>query len=225
MTRRVAAFGALNQGSYDMFGHYLAQKIGAKELRYMAAAPYPNAHAESEPGRPLRREALKDTHCRAQLIRAVAADARAVDALAADVRCMPCMSMLAFHDEVERELGVPIISLATALQTAYADVDAVGVIHMPPARDRINDIFGDKALSPDAAFLAQLEEAEGNAELVYTIMRDIVTAWRDQGLSHVLFARADAPMADTSVAAKVDGIHIRSVFDCLADAVARQVDG
>ena len=50
-------------------------------------------------------------------------------------------------------------------------------------------------------------------------LRDITASWRDAGITEVLFARADAPMAKHSAAGSVEGVRILSYFDILAEAV------
>jgi hypothetical protein len=223
----VAAFGALNNDSYDVFAkrvaHYAEQYGVAVSL--ISASPYPNARAQSEPGRPLRAEALQDEKKKQELFEAVASDARKIGALKADILAMPCMSMIGFHDGVEKALGRHIIRLADALADKYRDVDQVGVIHMRPAKKRIEEIFGAKAVTPDerqADALLKAEEkskAEGNPYAVYEAMKEIVEAWRDRGITHVLFARADAPKAHLSSAGMVENMKINNYFDILADAV------
>jgi len=230
MTFKISAFGALNVESYEEFSEQLqAQAFGnglAFELHI--AGPYPNAAGVSARGRPLRAEALQDAALRQQLIAAVVADARVAGADSADLRVMPCMSMIGFHAEVEAALGRPILSLAHALAARYESVDRLGVIHMRPARQRIAEIFGAKAVTPDEAQAAQLLMAEGAAKTagspasVEEVMRRITEDWRAQGLRHVLFARADAPKAKKSPAGKVAGVEILTYFDILADAVVRE---
>lgn len=226
---RIAAFGALNQGSYDMFAECMddmaRQRGCAASISF--AGPYPNAKGITEPGRPLRADALKDPAMKEELLAAVANDAKSLGS-GLDVFCMPCMSMIGFHDGVEKNLGRPIVRLADALKSYYASVPKLGVIHMRPARDRVKEMFGDKAVTPDEAQAAALLAAEerskkdGSPAAVESVMKDIAENFRDQGLTHVLFARADAPMAQKSAAGKVDGIKIDSYFDILARAIADQ---
>jgi hypothetical protein len=236
MTVTIAAFGALNNESYDVFaerlGHYAeVQDVG---LSLISAGPYPNPRGESEPGRPLRAEALQDEQKKQQLFEAVAADARLIGAPGNDILAMPCMSMIGFHDGIEKALGKPIMRLADALAEKYRDVDKVGVIHMRPAKKRIEEIFGGKAVTPDERQAAALLEAEEEAKNrktpfpVYSAMKEIVEAWRTRGLQHVLFARADAPRAHMSSAGMVDGLVINTYFDILAESVAkraREIEG
>ncbi len=227
MAVTVAAFGALNNESYEVFAkrleHY-AQAHGMP-VSLISAAPYPNARAESEPGRPLRGEALQDETKKQQLFEAVAADARKIGALKSDILVMPCMSMIGFHDGIEKVLGRGVLRLADALAEKYKDIDKVGVIHMRPAKKRIEEIFGPKAVTPDeqqAQALLKAEEqakAEGTVAPVYAAMKDIVENWRELGITDVLFARADAPKAHTSAAGQVKNVNINNYFDILAEAV------
>src|SRR4051812_3530245 len=107
MAVTVAAFGALNNESYDVFAKRLAYYAEQHDMpvSLISAGPYPNARAESEPGRPLRSEALQDEWKKLELFEAVAADAKKVGALKSDILAMPCMSMIGFHDGVEKALG------------------------------------------------------------------------------------------------------------------------
>lgn len=193
------------------------------------AGPYPNAAAVSAPARPLRAEALESDDKRKLLCAAVADDARKVGALNADICCMPCMSMIGFHDGVEKALGRTIFRLSTALAERYALIDKVGIIHMRPAKKRIEEIFGAKAVTPNEAQATALLAAEsaikeaGKTDVLEAVMKSIVETWRDQGLQHVLFARADAPKAEKGVAGRVSGISIDSYFRILADAILRPI--
>ncbi|MBI1214413.1 MAG: hypothetical protein GC185_01180 [Alphaproteobacteria bacterium] len=228
-TVKIAAFGALNEGSYDEFWQQIVLcglDLGiAGEVS--CAGPYPNAEAVSVPGRPLRGDALKGAAKKEELYKAVAQDAREAGAETADYRCMPCMSMIGFHEGVEKALGLPIFPLAPALAAAYAEVPRLGVIHMRPAQKRIEEIFGDKAVTPDAAQAAKLLAAEeaakqaGDPAAVEAVMREITEEWRDAGLTEVLFARADAPAAKKSAAGKVEGVRVLTYFDILAGAILR----
>lgn len=225
-TLRIAAFGALNQGSYDMFGEWLGYFAKNKDIdiELACAGPYPNARAVTEPGRPLRADALKDPALKEELFTAVAADAAA---LGHDfgVYCMPCMSMIGFHEGVEQKLRKPIVRLADVLVNFYKDIDRVGVIHMRPAKDRIREMFGRKAVTPtpeqsDALFAAEAQaKQDGNAAAVEAVMADIVRSWKDLGLKHILFARADAPMAQKGPAGKIEGVQIKSYFELLAKSI------
>lgn len=226
----IAAFGALNNDSYDVFAKRIAhwaEHVGIP-VSIISAAPYPNARAQSEPGRPLRGEALQDEAKEQELFEAVASDARKIGALKADILAMPCMSMIGFHDGVEKALGRHILRLADALAEKYKDVDQVGVIHMRPAKKRIEEIFAGKAVTPDerqAEALLKAEErakADGNPFAVYEAMKEIVEAWRDRGVTHVLFARADAPKAHLSSAGMVEKMNINNYFDILAEAALKR---
>jgi hypothetical protein len=227
MTVTIAAFGALNNESYDVFAKRLAHYAEEHDVpvSLISAPPYPNARAVSEPGRPLRSEALQDEKKRHELFEAVASDAKKIGALKNDILAMPCMSMIGFHDGVEKALGRGIVRLADALAEKYKDVDKVGVIHMRPAKKRIEEIFGEKAVTPDerqaAALLTAEEKAktEGSPFAVYEAMKDIVDTWANQGIVHVLFARADAPKAHLSSAGMVEGMSVNNYFDILAEAV------
>ncbi len=231
MAITIAAFGALNAESYQEFDTCLAALAAHDGFSYTLrfAAPYPNAEGQSAPGRPLRAEALKDEEKRQQLYKAVAADALEAGAATADIRVMPCMSMIGFHDGIETVLDLPILRLSTALGEKYSGVAKLGVIHMRPAKQRIVEIFGDKAVVPDEAQAAQLLEAEEegkrlkSAAPVEAVMENITASWRDAGVTEVLFARADAPMAKRRAAGSVDGVRILSYFDILAEAVAARV--
>jgi hypothetical protein len=220
MTFKIAAFGALNEDSYKMFGEHLA----ARGLVMVAAGPYPNALGISQPGRPLRAEALQDENKKRELLRAVASDARAIGAESCDLLSMPCMSMIGFHDGVERALGKKIFRLADAIAAKYKNADRVGVLHMRPAKKRIEEIFGPRAVTPDEArLLAAEEEAKrtGTSAPVEKIMRDVAREWAAQGIRHILFARADAPLAEKGV--EVPGAAIDSTFGILAEAIAREL--
>lgn len=230
MTVNIAAFGALNADSYEEFERQLGEAAAAAGLDYAlsSAKPYPNAEAVSAPGRPLRGEALQDEAKKNQLFEAVAEDAREIGAASAGIRVMPCMSMIGFHDGVEKALGLPILRLADALMAKYEGVGKLGVIHMRPAKQRIAEMFGDKAVTPDdvhaAMLLAAEEEAKklGSPAPVEAAMREIVSAWKKDGLEHILFARADAPKAKHGTAGEVGGVEILSYFDVLAEAAARE---
>ena len=229
MTRKIkiAAFGALNQASYEAFAAGLQKYAGGTAVDLATAAPYPNAAAISAPGRPLRGEALQDPAKKEALFTAVAGDAVAIGALTADVRCMPCMSMIGFHDGVEQALGQPIVRLADALTAYFKDVPQIGVIHMRPAKQRIIELFADRAVTPDAATAEDLLAAEetvketGSSAAVEDVMLRIVKTWRDRGVARILFARADAPKAHMGAAGAVDGIIIDNYFDVLAGYVLR----
>jgi hypothetical protein len=227
MTVTIAAFGALNNESYDSFVRSVTHWGETKGVSasIISAAPYPNARAESEPGRPLRAEALQDEAKKNQLYQAVAADAKKVGATRADFAVMPCMSMIGFHDGIERALGRPIVKLSEALAAKYKDVDRLGVLHMRPAKKRIEEIFGARAVTPDEDQAKRLQEAEDDAKRLqdlsplYSTMKEIVESWRDRGITHVLFARADAPKAHLAAPGLVEGIVPNSYFDILAEAV------
>lgn len=225
-TLKITAFGALNQGSYEAFAAGLAKSAGDDiVVQLSTAAPYPNAAAVSAPGRPLRGEALQDPAKKEELFTAVAEDARAAGAADADILCMPCMSMIGFHDGVEAALGQKIIRLSDALMAHYDGVAQIGVIHMRPAKQRIAEIFGDRAITPDEAQLAALLAAEemlkqtGSNAAVEQAMQTITETWRDQGITRILFARADAPKAHMGPAGAVEGVLIENYFDVLAGYV------
>ena len=226
----IAAFGALNNDSYDVFAKRIAHHAEEQgvSVNLISAMPYPNARAQSEPGRPLRSEALQDEKKKQELFEAVASDARRIGALKSDILAMPCMSMIGFHDGIEKILGRDIIRLADALADKYRGVERLGVIHMRPAKKRIEEIFSGRAVTPterQAESLLKAEEkakADGNPYPVYDAMKEIVEAWRDQGVTHVLFARADAPKAHLSSAGMVEDININNYFDILAEAVIRR---
>ena len=223
---RIAAFGSLNQGSYDMFREWLGHFADTNGITVAlaCAGPYPNAQGVTEPGRPLRADALKDPALKEELLAAVAADAaRLGDDF--DIYCMPCMSMISFHDGVEQKLRRPIVKLADALMNFYKNIDSVGIIHMRPAKDRIREMFGSKAITPtpeqsDILFAAEEQaKREKTPAAVEKVMADIVQGWKDLGLKHVLFARADAPMAQKGPAGQVQGIQINSYFELLAKSI------
>jgi hypothetical protein len=230
MTRtvKIAAFGALNTDSYVAFGewirHFAAPRGLTPEIR--GAGPYPNAEAKSAPGRPLRADALKDTLLRAALCEAVAADARALGD-DVDIRCMPCMSMIGFHDGIEQALGKPVVRLGDALVDFYWETPRFGVIHMRPAAARVAELFASKAVTPDERQAAQLLAAEEQAKKerkaapVEAVMKEITERWRADGLTHVLFARADAPLAQKHLA-DIKGIQIDSYFSILAENVLQR---
>jgi hypothetical protein len=233
LSLKISAFGALNQDSYEMFRTHvvaLARSRGA-DVSLVTAGPYPNMGAVPEPGRPLRAEALEDEGKRQELLKAVAADARRAGADGADVRCMPCMSMVGFHDGIEKALGLPILRLADAIAKRYEGVSQIGVIHMRPAKKRIEEIFGARAVTPDDAQAARLLAAEeeakriGHGAPVEAVMREIADSWRGAGLGHVLFARADAPFAERGEAGRVPGLEIDSYFGILARAVLDKACG
>jgi hypothetical protein len=229
MTISIAAFGALNNDSYDVFADRIAHYADVFDLpvSLISAGPYPNARGESEPDRPLRAEALQDEARRQALYAAVAEDARKIGGLRNDILVMPCMSMIGFHDGVEQALGRQILRLADALAAKYRHVPQLGVIHMRPAKQRIEEIFGDKAVTPNerqaAALLAAEEEVKKRKTPfpVYDAMKEITEAWRDKGIKHVLFARADAPKAHLSSAGMVDDIVVNTYFDILAEATLK----
>lgn len=228
-TLKITAFGALNQGSYEAFAAGLSKYTGdGLAVQLSTAAPYPNAEAVSASGRPLRGEALQDPAKKEALFAAVAADARAAGAADADILCMPCMSMIGFHDGVEAALGQKIIRLSDALMAHYKDVPQLGVIHMRPAKQRIVEIFGDRAITPDAAQAEALLAAEetlkqtGSNAAVEAAMQHITETWRDQGIPRILFARADAPKAHMGAAGAVSGVVIENYFDVLAGYVVRE---
>jgi len=227
MAVTVAAFGALNTDSYDVFsdrmGHYADRHdIG---VSLISAGPYPNSRGESEPGRPLRAEALKDEAKRKELCAAVAADATMIGAAKCHFRAMPCMSMIGFHDGIEIVLGREIVRLADALKDKYKNVERVGVIHMRPAKQRIEEIFGPKAVTLNDKWADRLLKAEEESKknqnpfAVYEAMKNITIDWVDAGISHILFARADAPRAHLSSAAQVEGALINNHFDILAEHI------
>lgn len=228
-TLRIAAFGALNQGSYDMFREWLDRAAAEKGLtvELACAGPYPNVKGITEPGRPLRADALKDPALKEELLIAVAGDARALGE-GFDVYCMPCMSMIGFHDGVEQKLRKPIVKLADAIMDFYKNINQVGVIHMRPAKDRIREMFGSKALTPapeqsDALFAAEEQAKQsGNSAPVEAVMAGIVKSWKDLGLKHVLFARADAPTAQKGPAGKIPGIQINSYFELLGKSIVEK---
>ena len=229
MTIKISAFGALNQDSYDMYAEKLNQcavKHGIK-IDLTSAGPYPNKDAVSEPGRPLRAEALENEAKKQELLAAVAGDARQTGAEIADIRVMPCMSMIGFHDGIEKNLGLKILRLSDALVEKYKNIDKVGIIHMRPAKKRVEEMFGAKALTPDEAQSAKLLAAEEEAKKtktsapVETVMKEIVLDWKTRGIKHILFARADAPKAQKGPAGAVDGVEILSYFDILAEATLK----
>jgi hypothetical protein len=133
---RVAAFGALNQDSYDVFAAFLSRFAGEAgiDVALSTAIPYPNQEAVSQLGRPLRAEALTDDGRKQELFAAVAMDARGAGADSGDIAVMPCMSMVGFHAGVEEALGRDILRLSDALAGHYKDVGRVGVLHMRPAK-------------------------------------------------------------------------------------------
>ncbi len=229
MTAKIAAFGALNAASYEEFARQLKERSGGAAYELVFAEPYPNAAAVSAPGRPLRGEALQDDAKKQELFVAVAADAKAIGAEMAEIRVMPCMSMIGFHDGVEKALGAGIVRLADALVAQYKAVDKVGIIHMRPAKKRIEEIFGAKAVTPDDTQAAKLLAAEEEAKIlkspapVEAVMKEITETWRGAGIKHILFARADAPKAKHSAAGQVQGVEILSYFDILAEAVIKKL--
>lgn len=225
----IAAFGALNPDSYDEFSARLAESLKGVDYTLQSAAPYPNAQAVSEPGRPLRAEALQDEGKKQELFKAVAGDGVTVGAADAQILVMPCMSMIGFHDGVEKALGRKILRLSDALAAQYKDVPKLGVIHMRPAKQRIVEIFGDRAVTPDDAQAARLLAAEeelkraGNSAPVEAVMKEIVEDWKAKGITQILFARADAPKAKHGNAGTVPGVTILSYFDVLANYVAQEI--
>lgn len=227
---KIAAFGALNQESYDVFREWMTRATKEKNIAVdiACAGPYPNAQAVTEPGRPLRADALKDPALKEELLAAVAGDAKALGNGFA-VYCMPCMSMIGFHDGVEQKLGTPILKLADALMDFYAETDRVGIIHMRPAKQRVEEMFGHRALTPnpaqsDALFAAEeIAKKQKTAAPVEAVMEHIVKHWKDLGVKHVLFARADAPAALESAAARVPGMQVNSYFDIFARAIATEL--
>lgn len=225
----ISAFGALNPDSYDEFSARLAESLTGVDYTLQNAAPYPNAQAVSEPGRPLRGEALQDEGKKQELFKAVAGDGMAAGAADAQILVMPCMSMIGFHDGVEKALGRKILRLSDALAAQYKDVPKLGVIHMRPAKQRIMEIFGDRAVTPDDAQAEKLLAAEeelkraGNSAPVEAVMKEIVEDWKAKGITQILFARADAPKAKHGNAGTVPGVTILSYFDVLANYVAQEI--
>ena len=222
----IAAFGALNYGSYEMFTEW-AESCAEESnisINIAVAGPYPNEQAIDEPSRPLRGSALKNPALKEELFSAVASDARNLGENF-DVYCMPCLSMVGFHHGVEEALGKSIIRLDQALKDYYQNIDKVGVIYMRPAQKVIEAIFGDKAIAPSEERVQQLIAAEEKAKVedsaapVETVMIDIVEDFKGQGLSHVLFARADAPKAQKHLADKIKGIQVDSYFQILAGTI------
>ena len=192
MTVKIAAFGALNAASYEEFARQLQERGVGASYQLVTAGPYPNAEAVSAPGRPLRAEALQDEAKKQELFIAVAADAKSIGGEGAEIRVMPCMSMIGFHDGVEKALGEGIVRLADALVEKYRNVDKVGIIHMRPAKKRIEEIFGAKAVTPDDAQGAKLLAAEEESkkqkspapvESVMTPFREPRDSWASIGRS------------------------------------------
>lgn len=226
----IVAFGALNQGSYDMFSYWLSY-YGAQyglgiDLR--SAGAYPNAQAETVPGRPLRGDALKDPVLQEELYKAVAGDARALGT-DVDLYCMPCLSMVGFQAGVERALGKSIVSLADSLARHYAGIEKLGVIHMRPAHARIDEIFGDKAVRPTDKFAQKLLSAEenfkqsGDSHEIESLMYEITQDFANDGLTHVLYARADAPYAQNNIVTSHINIKVESYFEILAQSIAQDL--
>jgi hypothetical protein len=220
----IAAFGALNKDSYDAFSYWMdhyAKSIDGLDYTIHGAGPYPNARAESEPGRPLRGEALQNDGLKDDLLKAVADDATSLgDSF--DYYCMPCLSMVGFQDGIEAKLGRNIVRLADGLKSFYQDIDKVGVINMRPAQKRIAEIFGDKAVIPSQERLDQLVEAEAvlketaSPAAIESAMLEITEDFKAQGLKHVLFARADVPKAQMNLDDKISDIQVNSYFQVLA---------
>ena len=227
MTVKVKAFGALNHGSYEMFAECLERSsaVSGINVELVSADSYPNKEGVSAVGRPLRAEALESDIKKQELFIAVAADAQKIGAGDETLNVMPCMSMIGFHDGIEKEFGHKIVRLADALVTRYKNVDKVGVIHMRPAKKRVEEMFGAKAVTPDAAQAAKLLAAEEEGRRIKSsapveaVMREIAESWKEQGIKHILFARADAPKAQKSAAGQVAGVEISSYFDILADYI------
>lgn len=231
---KIAAFGALNADSYDEFAARLADAAKGMTYTLQSASPYPNTQAVSEPGRPLRGEALQDEAKKQELFTAVAGDGLAIGAGDAQLLVMPCMSMIGFHDGVEKAIGRRILRLSDALVAQYKDTTQLGVIHMRPAKQRIVELFGAKAVTPDDAQAAKLLAAEeelkrvGNSSPVEAVMREIVEDWKAKGITQILFARADAPKAKHAFsghgnAGLVSGVTILSYFDILAAYTAQEI--
>ena len=82
MVVKISAFGALNADSYAMFAEHLSRLN--PDVALQSAGPYPNAKAVSEPGRPLRAEALQNESKKQELFLAVADDALQAGAASAD---------------------------------------------------------------------------------------------------------------------------------------------
>lgn len=231
MLHKIAAFGALNQESYEEFAEQIAKAAQKKMIvvEVVSAGPYPNAAAVSAPGRPLRAEALENEEKKQELFKAVAADAKSIEAEKANLRVMPCMSMIGFHDGVEKALSLDILRLSDALAAKYKSTPKLGVIHMRPARQRIQELFGDRAVLPNEELSAKLLRAEEEAKQkkssapVEAAMKEIVEDFRFQNVRNVLFARADAPKAKKSGAAKVPGMEILTYFDILAEAAVEKL--
>ncbi|HYD19607.1 MAG TPA: hypothetical protein VEF76_14125 [Patescibacteria group bacterium] len=226
---RISAFGALNPDSYDEFAERLADAATGTDYMLVSAAPYPNAEAVSAPGRPLRGEALQDPAKKEELFKAVASDALQAGAGDAQLLVMPCMSMIGFHDGVEAAVGRKILRLSDALVAQYKTAPQLGVIHMRPAKQRIAELFGSKAIVPDEAQTEKLLAAEEELKRVKSpapveaVMAEIVATWKGQGITEILFARADAPKAKHGAAGQVLGVNILSYFEILAAYTAEEM--
>lgn len=226
---KIAAFGALNEDSYKAFEYWLNKYAADYDVDYTlkTAQPYPNKDAVTEPGRPLRGDALQNPALCEELYNAVANDAKALGT-GFDIYCMPCLSMVGFHKGVEKKLDHAIFQMDKALQTFYEDIDKIGVIHMRPAAKRIDEIFGEKAIRPDDDLQNRLLVAEsdakekGNPYLVELVMKDITQHFENMGLSHVLYARADAPLAQQNIDQNdFPNIQINSYFQILAQHILK----
>ena len=96
---------------------------------------------------------------------------------------------------------------------------------MRPAKQRIEEIFGAKAVTLSDKLSDRLLKAEEEAKknhnpfAVYEAMKNITLDWVDNGIHHILFARADAPRAHLSSAAQVEGAIINTHFDILAEYI------
>ena len=134
-----------------------------------------------------------------------------------------------FYDGVEKAIGRRILRLSDALVAQYKDTPQLGVIHMRPAKQRIVELFGAKAVTPDDAQAAKLLAAEeklkrvGNSSPVEAVMKEIVEDWKAKGITQILFARADAPKAKYGNAGLVSGVTILSYFDILAAYTAQEI--
>ena len=89
--------------------------------------------------------------------------------------------------------------------------------------------MGHLMVTPDDAQAAKLLAAEEalkqqkSTAPVEQAMREIVEQWKAQGITDILFARADAPKAKHGIAGQVEGVRILSYFDILADAAADKI--
>jgi hypothetical protein len=161
----IAGAGALNKDSYDVFQAALQRKAAelGVEVNVKMATPYPGEAGPTDV-RPLRGAAQKDDAKRTALVAAVASDLRSQGE--ADLRVLPCASMLAFEQGICSQAGLSgkHISLKDAIEGAFIldkPSHKIGVICMPPARASkvFENILTDRVVYPSGPLVEELDKA------------------------------------------------------------------